>query len=129
MSWVEVFVVFVVSHLIGDFVLQTEWQARHKHGGLRDPTARRALTYHVFSYTLAFVPALIWLGDSLGAGVIWLAALIAGPHFVQDEGSLLDMFMLRVKGADPQEHKPLTLLVDQTFHLTVLFLTALVASS
>jgi hypothetical protein len=27
MPWVEVFVVFFVSHLVGDFALQTEWQA------------------------------------------------------------------------------------------------------
>ena len=34
----------VVSHLIGDFVLQTDFQAEHKHGGLgRDPVRRRAI--------------------------------------------------------------------------------------
>jgi len=33
-SWVEVFAVFVVSHLVGDFLIQTEWQASHKLGGL-----------------------------------------------------------------------------------------------
>ena len=36
--------VFVISHLVGDFLLQTDFQARYKHGGLgRDPVARRAL--------------------------------------------------------------------------------------
>jgi hypothetical protein len=127
--WVQVFAVFGISHLVGDFLLQTEWQARHKHGGLRDPRARSALVTHVLTYTLAFVPALVWLADSLGAGVLWLAALIAGPHFVQDDGSLIAGFMTRVKRSDPQEHPGLTVTVDQTFHVVTLFLTALVAGS
>ncbi len=61
--------------MVGDYLLQTDWQARHKTGGLgRNPVARRALLAHVATYTLAFVPALIWIGDELGAG--W--ALLAG---------------------------------------------------
>jgi len=127
--WVEIFSVFVVSHLVGDFVLQTEWQAKNKQGGLFDPRARGALLSHIVTYTLAFVPAFIWLADSLGAGVFWLAALLAVPHLIQDDGTLLDRFMIIVKHADPHEHPILKLTVDQTFHLVALFLTALVAAS
>lgn len=129
MPWVEIFAVFVVSHLSGDFLLQTEWQANHKHGGLRNRASRGALGAHVFTYTLAFIPALVWLWDSLGAGVLAVAALIAGPHLVQDDGGLIDAFMLSVKRADPRDHPALTVAVDQTFHLIVLFLIALVAGS
>ena len=129
MPWVEIFAVFVVCHLTGDFLLQTEWQAQHKHGGLRHRDHRGALLAHSFSYTLAFVPALVWLSDSLGAGVVWLAALIAVPHLVQDDAFLLDRFMLTVKRADPAENRALTITVDQVFHVVTLFLTALVASS
>jgi Protein of unknown function (DUF3307) len=127
--WVQVFAVFGISHLVGDFLLQTEWQARHKHGGLRDRRARSALVTHVVTYTLAFVPALVWLADSLGAGVLWLAALVAGPHLVQDDGVLIAGFMTRVKRSDPVEHPGLTVTVDQTFHVVTLFFTALVAGS
>jgi hypothetical protein len=126
---VEIFAVFGVSHLVGDFLFQTEWQAKHKHGGLRDPRARPALLAHIFSYTLAFVPALIWLSESLGAGVIWLAALVAAPHFVQDDGLVVDGFMTRIKRVDPREQPALTVTVDQTLHAVALFLTALVAGS
>ena len=129
MPWFEIFAVFLVCHLVGDFLLQTEWQARHKHGGLLDRRCRGALLAHVFTYTLAFVPAFIWLGDSLGAGVLWLAALIAGPHIVQDDGYVIDVFMRSVKRADPAEHRALTISVDQVFHVVALFLTALVAAS
>src|SRR3712207_7655677 len=34
-------ILLVVSHLFGDFILQTEFQATNKHGGLgRDPVKR-----------------------------------------------------------------------------------------
>ena len=71
MSWVEVFAVFCVSHAVGDFLLQTEFQAVHKRGGLGgDATARRALLAHTLSYTLAFVPALAWIGAELGSACL-----------------------------------------------------------
>ncbi len=80
MPWPEIFLVFLVSHLAGDFLLQTEFQATNKYGGLGpDPVARRALLLHVLTYTLAFVPAFIWLADSLGPAVLAVAALVAGP--------------------------------------------------
>ena len=129
MPWVEIFAVFVVCHLVGDFLLQTEWQAQHKHGGLRHREHSGALLAHTLSYTAAFVPALIWLSDSLGAGVIWLALLIAAPHMIQDDAYLVDRFMVTVKHSDPAEHETLRIVVDQVFHVVALFLTALVAAS
>jgi hypothetical protein len=126
--WVEVFSVFLVSHLVGDFLLQTEWQARNKHGGLRDSRARRPLVLHVATYTLAFLPAFVWLWDSLGAGVFAVAALLAGPHLIQDDGTLIEVFMVHAKHSDPREHPALTIVVDQCFHVVALFLTALVAA-
>lgn len=128
MPWVEVFVVFVVSHLVGDYCLQTEWQALNKHGGLSgSSTMRRALLSHIATYTLAFVPSLVWLADSLNAGVIGVAALIAVPHLIQDDGRLLHRYALTVKKADIKANPSLGAALDQTFHLLALFLTALLA--
>ena len=122
MDWAEVFVVFLVSHLVGDFATQTAWQAEHKFGGLGpDPTARRALLAHVLTYTLVFIPAFVWLWDDLGFGVLALAALILGTHLVQDDGRLLDRYVVHVKHTDPADHPALRVAVDQTFHLVVLF--------
>jgi len=130
MAWVEVFAVFVVSHLVGDFALQTEWQAQHKRGGLGpDPTARRALLAHVTTYTLAFVPAFVWLWDPLGAGVLALAAILFGTHLVQDDGRLLDEYISRVKRTDPGSHPMVFLALDQTLHVVVLFGLALTAAA
>ena len=77
MTWVEIFAVFAVSHLVGDFLLQTDWQATHKFGGLGpNRESRRALLSHTATYTLAFVPALIWLSTDIGAWAIGVALLI-----------------------------------------------------
>jgi hypothetical protein len=126
--WIEVFAVFVVCHLTGDYLLQTDWQATRKKGGLGpDPVARRALLSHIATYTLAFVPALVWLAGDLGAGVLAVAALIAIPHLVQDDGRLLAAYMVKVKGCDPVSAPLVAAAVDQSSHIAMLFAAALVA--
>jgi hypothetical protein len=126
MIWTEAFLVFLVSHLAGDFALQTEWQARHKRGGLgSDPTARRALFAHVTTYTLAFVPAFVWLWDDLGAGVFAAAAVLFGTHLVQDDGRLITRYVLHVQRTNPADHPGVMMAVDQTLHVLVLFGLAL----
>ena len=128
MPWIEVFAVLVVSHLAGDFLIQTDWQATNKHEGLgRDPERRRALVAHVFTYTCCFAPALAWLAGDLGAtGTIALAAGIFLPHLVQDDGRLLDSYVRAVKHTEP-EPGMLMLMVDQSFHILVLFGLAVAA--
>jgi hypothetical protein len=127
---VEIFAVFVVSHLVGDYLLQTDWQARHKRNGLAgDPVRRRALLSHVGTYALAFVPALAWLAPDLDTGVIWVAALVAVPHLLQDDGRLLTAFVYRVKGCDDETAPEVFKYVDQTFHVLALFGLAIAAAS
>jgi hypothetical protein len=131
MEWFEVFAVFLVSHLVGDYLLQTDWQAIHKHRGLGpDPVARRALVTHVLTYTIAFVPALIWLADDLRAiAVVAIALGIAIPHLVQDDGRLLALYVRRVKGCDIAAFPLVGAAVDQTMHIVALFALALLAAS
>ncbi len=130
MPWVEIFAVFIVSHLVGDFLLQTDVQAMHKRGGLGAiAKSPRGLLSHTFTYTLAFVPALVWIEGDIGlAATIGVALLIAIPHMIQDDGRLLDVYMRRVKGVDP---KPggLLIAVDQAFHVLALFLIALLVGN
>jgi hypothetical protein len=126
--WVEIFAVFTVSHLVGDFALQTGWQAKNKWGGLGpDQASRRALLTHGATYGLAFVPALVWLADDLGAGVLAVAALILGPHVIQDDGRLLDGYMRAVKHTDAGEIPVTRLALDQSLHLVALLAVAVVA--
>jgi hypothetical protein len=132
-SWVEIFAVFVVSHAVGDYLLQTDWQATHKRGGLGgDKNARNALLSHVFTYTLAFVPAGIWLASDGGLGALALALLaiaIYVPHMVQDDGRLLTAYVRTVKGNGAATSWEVLRAVDQSFHLITLFATALIVHS
>jgi hypothetical protein len=126
--WVEIFIVFGVSHLVGDFVLQTDWQAERKHGGLGgDPVRRRALASHIALYGLAFVPALVWLATDIGGWVVLVALAVLVPHCVQDDGRLLAYYMRSVKKTQCAETDFVYIAVDQTFHLLALFALALLA--
>ncbi|HLM86575.1 MAG TPA: DUF3307 domain-containing protein [Solirubrobacteraceae bacterium] len=125
MTWVELFIAFVVSHLAGDYLLQTDWQAVHKRGGLtlRAGDARRALFTHVGTYTLAFVPALA--ATELNVELLWIVPAIFLPHLIQDDGRLLHDYMRRIKHIDPTGNLPVSIAVDQTFHIVALVILAL----
>ena len=131
MSWVAVFDVFLVCHLVGDFLFQTDWQATHKDRGLAgDPVRRRALFSHATTYTLAFLPALVWIGLELDLWRALLAAVVIFvPHLIQDDGRLLDGYMRRVKGPRSVGSAGLRIAVDQSFHVAALFGTALLVVS
>jgi hypothetical protein len=126
MTWVEVLAAFLVAHLVGDYLLQTDWQARHKAGGLGgDRTALKALAAHVATYTLAFVPACVWIGGERGAGWAVLAgALVALPHLVIDDARVVRLYLREVKGAEGFE-PGLAAAVDQAFHVVSLCVVAL----
>jgi hypothetical protein len=125
-SWVAVFAGFYVAHMVGDYLFQTDWQARHKRGGLGgDPVARRALFAHVTVYTLTFLPALVWIAlelDPLWAAVA--AVLIYVPHLAVDDGRLVAWYLARVKRAD-DFNVALAASVDQSFHVLSLWLVAM----
>lgn len=126
MSWVSVFAAFLVAHMVGDYLFQTDWQARNKRGGLSGPgVARRALLSHVTTYTLAFLPAFVWIATQLDAGwAVVAAVLIFLPHLVIDDGRIVRLYLSRVKRADGLD-VGLAASVDQSFHVLSLFLVAL----
>lgn len=126
MSWVSAFAGFLVAHMVGDYLFQTDWQARHKRGGLSgDPVAFRALVSHVTTYTIAFVPALIWIGSRTDAVVaVVAAALVFIPHLIVDDGRLVRLYLARVKRANGFD-VGLAASVDQSFHVLSLSLVAI----
>jgi hypothetical protein len=129
-SWVSLFAGFLVAHMVGDYLLQTDWQARHKRRGLsHDSLSRRALFAHVTTYTLAFVPAFIWIGSELDP--VWAivsAVLIYLPHLVIDDGRLVAQYLTRVKRVDGF-NVSLAASVDQSFHVLSLWLVAMLVSA
>jgi hypothetical protein len=108
--------------------LQTDWQALHKRGGMsRNREARRALFSHVTVYTLAFVPAIAWIAANTSAAAIGLAAVIFIPHLIQDDARALITWNRLVKKSALAPGDPVYMAIDQSFHLVVLFGTALLA--
>lgn len=130
MTWVEVLAAFLVAHMVGDYLLQTDWQARHKAGGLGGSRiAFRALTTHVATYTLAFVPACVWIGDERGVGWALLAgALVALPHLVVDDARVVRLYLREVKGVEGFD-RGLAGAVDQAFHVVSLCVVALLVGA
>jgi hypothetical protein len=124
-SWVSVLAGFLVAHMVGDYLFQTDWQARNKRGGLTGGgAARRALIFHVTTYTLAFLPAFIWIGSELDAAWALVAAvLVFIPHVVIDDGRVVGLYLARVKRVDGL-NLGVAASVDQSFHVLSLFLVA-----
>lgn len=130
MTWSAVFIVFFVSHQFGDYLLQTEWQATHKRGGLgSDSVARRALFAHTRNYSVGYVPAFIWISSRLGWNTLIVAAVVILPHLIQDDGRALRAYMRRVKGMDPDVNHTVAALVDQALHMVALLGAALLVSA
>ena len=101
MSWVSLFAGFLVAHMVGDYLLQTDWQARHKRRGLgSDPLSRRALLTHVTTYTLAFVPPHLDRRELDPVWAVVAAVLIFVPHLLIDDGRLVALYLARVKRVD-----------------------------
>jgi hypothetical protein len=60
-------------------------------------------------------------------GVLGVAALIAIPHLIQDDGRLLTEYARVIKKADLNANPSLGAVLDQAFHFVALFLVALLA--
>jgi len=129
MSWPGAFLVLLVSHAVGDVLLQTDWQAVNKTRGLGDAAGRRALVRHVAIYTLAFIPALIWVADQRSVGrAIAVAAAVTLPHLLIDDGHIVRAWLRTVKRV-PDPPLGLSIAVDQSLHVLCLFGAALLANA
>jgi hypothetical protein len=129
-TWVSVFAAFLVAHMVGDYLLQTDWQARHKRAGLGgNPVSRRALLSHVSTYTLAFVPAFIWIGSELDATwAVVAVVLVFVPHLMIDDGRFVAVYLARVKRVE-ELNVSVAASVDQSFHVLSLWLVAMLVGA
>ena len=73
----QLFVYILLIHYLGDFVLQTDWQAKNKS------SSNFALNRHVLTYSLTwFAASYIYFGNIGIAGMFWLITYIC--HFATD---------------------------------------------
>ncbi len=129
MIWSSVLLALLVAHVVGDVLFQTDWEALNKRGGLTGSHSSRALLQHVFTYTVAFTPVLVWIGqDRSAVRALEVAALVALPHLLIDDGRIVTFWLERVKGAQ-RPGPALTIAVDQAFHIVCLLGIALLAAA
>jgi hypothetical protein len=82
----------------------------------------------VTTYTIAFVPALVWIASHASTGrAIAVGVLIAIPHVLIDDGHFVRAWLRYVKGA-PDPQPGLSITVDQSFHVLCLLGAALLAA-
>jgi Protein of unknown function (DUF3307) len=109
----------LVGHLIGDWVFQNDWMARHKQNGLLN----RAILVHCAVYTLVlllvyFLPA--GLHRTL-SNTLLFAALIYFSHWLIDATGLAARWMRFFRQTDALFMR---IAVDQILHVVVLALLA-----
>jgi len=106
---------WIYAHLIGDYLLQTDWMARNKKG------STIACLTHVLVYMLPFCfTHMAW----------WQLLLIGSQHFLQDRTHFVARYMRftgsRVFSAPP--YSPWSVIVvDNVFH--ILFIACVTSMS
>jgi hypothetical protein len=105
----------IIAHLVGDYLVQTEFEAMNKALGR---FWNRALISHCLKYTLSFVPVIVLLGMPL-----WWLAVIYGTHMVLDRRWFITGWRKYVTRNSEQSIQAtfwLTVVIDQIFHVLVL---------
>lgn len=105
----------LVAHLVGDWMLQNDWMARHKQTGLINP----AIAVHCITYTVTALGSL-WLTASQNAThppYFIFSLFILLSHWLIDATSLAQRW---VQFFRQSELKFVQLMVDQTMHIVVL---------
>jgi hypothetical protein len=86
--------------------------------------------WHGLVYTLAFVPAIVWVASESGAATAaGVAALVLVPHVVIDDGTLVASWVRHIKHVEGAPPVVVRLGVDQTLHILTLAAVALLATS
>lgn len=106
------FDILLIAHLVGDYLLQIGWMAANKTKNWLATLAHSA----VYTCTIAVFAALLLKGFSP-----WGLALVFISHAIIDRRSLTTLWVTTVMNAPDSEKVWLTIVVDQIFHLLVLF--------
>lgn len=104
----------ILAHVLGDWILQNEWQAMHKR------ERWRALVSHVVVYHALILGVLLWRE---GPGRPMIYAVVAGlflTHAVLDRYTVVPLMrLLRING-QRESDRLLELAVDQSVHVLLL---------
>lgn len=114
MENLTIFEVFLITHLIMDFIFQRRWEASKKH------TELIPLLFHGFIYTIGFIPA-FWFFE---INFLWLI-LISISHIIIDQQWFVIWVLEKFKEFKKEDFSEafwilLLVGVDQTLHAAVL---------
>ena len=115
------FEIFIVVHIIMDFIFQREWESRRKS------KEWPALGFHCFIYTIGFIPVFLFFKVSF-----WWLMILFLSHFIIDNKKITQWILSKLKGFKQKETSPalwtmMLVGMDQTLHLIVLLvITAIV---
>ncbi len=107
----------LLAHLVGDWFIQTEYEALNKALG---KFWNRALMAHCAKYTLCFVPVLWFFEESQ----LWLL-LILGSHLLIDRRSPVIWLRRHIARSSESGIKNtfwITIVIDQIFHFVILMM-------
>lgn len=105
----------LVAHLVGDWMLQNDWMARHK----QDSLVNRAIAVHCIIYTFTLLISL-WLAASKHAfqpSYLRFGLFILVSHWLIDAASLAKRWSRLFRQSNTSF---VQVMVDQTMHVVVL---------
>ncbi|REB10129.1 DUF3307 domain-containing protein [Sporosarcina sp. BI001-red] len=105
----------IVGHLIGDYLLQTNWMASGK------ATKWAPLLTHCFVYTSVVSVAFL---ISTGMISFWMVVIIFLSHIILDRRRFVAWWALAIMGVKEGEPAWLLIIADQVFHIIVLAIIA-----
>ncbi len=110
----------LMAHLLGDWLLQTEWQAQNKASNWKALLAHVAV-YHIIVFII------LYFGFSLRAvPVTTIVVALAVLHAILDRKSAVEPIMIALRiTVKRQPERWLAIAVDQSIHLLLLGLASL----
>lgn len=115
----NIFAWFILGHLLGDWLLQSDWMALGKRQGL----ITRAGLAHYTVYTLSIL-VVLYLSNGIpltSPSLLLISLIVFISHWLIDATNLVEVWMAV---AGQRDQSTVRMMVDQTFHLLVLALLA-----
>ncbi|QQS22966.1 DUF3307 domain-containing protein [bacterium] len=119
---IELFIFAFLAHLVGDYLIQTEYEASNKPKG---SFFNWALLIHVVKYTVCVGLAIAWCGASY-----WWIVWIFATHYVLDRRAFIIWWRRKIMRSSEKSIKNdwwLNVIVDQIFHILTIAVIAILS--
>ena len=111
----DIFLFLIVGHAVGDFLLQTSWQAENKS------RIWKALITHGLVYSVV-----IYLITLMAGGISLLSIVVIFlSHVLLDKGNIVNWWLKTIK-KEQTDNTQIGFLVDQSLHVLVLLIVTII---